>query len=57
MGTYIQRDVNVQQYFLFFFFSDLNWEGDSHTEAVTDTTWATDGSLLKLEDGFEIGID
>ena len=39
------------------FFSDLNWEGASHTEAVTNTTWATDGSLLKLEDGFGIGID
>lgn len=38
-------------------FGDLNWEGESHTGAITNTTWATDGSLLKLEDGFETGID
>lgn len=39
------------------FFLDLNCEGNSHTEVVTNTTWVTDGNLLKLEDGFKIGID
>lgn len=40
-----------------FLLSDLNYEGNSHTEVVTNTTRVTDGNLLKLEDGFKIGID
>lgn len=42
-----------------FFFSFLTYavKVTVNIEAIAGTTQATDGNLLKLQDGFEIGID
>lgn len=52
--VHIQARFNAQQ---IFFFSDLSCEGNTDTETITSTTQATDGNLLKLQDGFEIKND